>query len=263
MGIAHDNLDVRFETQNAYYVIFQLQAQPAHAFWEDGRLRPAPAAPRGSLHIADLNAAPAAVLNGSFDSINVLLPRSYLDTFADDHGVRRVQRLHAPVPWRTRDPILCQLAPLLVQALEEGSGAGQLFIDQLATAAVAHIYERYGGEQVSAARVGRLAPWQERRAREMIAAHLTKGISLSEIASACNLSLTYFSKAFKAGTGMTPNAWLQACRIDQARELLSRSSMRFSDIALVCGFADQSHLIRVFKRATGVTPGLWRRNSRF
>jgi AraC family transcriptional regulator len=262
MGQQHDHLDVRFESQDAFYVIFQLQEQPAHAFWEDGRLRPAPVAPRGSLHIADMNAAPAAVINGRFDSINILLPRSYLDSFADDNGVRRVARLHAPVPWRTQDPILAQLAPLFVQAMEQGNSVGRLFIDQLATAAVAHLCGRYGGMQPHIPRLGGLAPWQERRAREMIAAHLTKETSLAEIASACNLSLTYFSKAFKVSTGMTPNAWLQACRIDKARELLSRAAMGFSDIALICGFADQSHLIRVFKRATGMTPGVWRRNSR-
>lgn len=259
MGILHHQLDVRIEAQDAYYVMFQLQAQPAHPYWEDGYWRPAPVASRGSLHIADLNAAPAALISGRFDSLNILLPRNYLDAFAQDRGVRRVARLRAPLPWRTQDPVLSQLAPLFVQALSAGSGCGRLFIDQLASAAVAHIYERYGGVSTQAGRHGGLAPWQERRAREMIAAHLSKEISLAEIAAACNLSLSYFSKAFKTSTGTTPNAWLQACRIDKARELLCRGNLDFSQIALACGFADQSHLIRAFRRATGVTPGAWRR----
>jgi AraC-like DNA-binding protein len=263
LGQVHDGLDVRFEAQDAFYVILQLIEQPAHAFWEDGRLCPAPVASRGSMHIADLNAAPAAVLTGRFDSINILLPRRYLDVFTDDCGTKRIERLQTLVPWRTRDPILAQLAPLFVQAFEGGSTVSRLFAEQLAVAAVAHICERYGGALPLALRVAGLAPWQERRAREMIAANLAKEVSLAEIAAVCNLSQTYFSKAFKVSTGMTPNAWLQACRTDKARELLSRTATSFSDIALQCGFADQSHLIRAFKRATGMTPGVWRRTSQY
>jgi AraC family transcriptional regulator len=55
---------------------------------------------------------------------------------------------------------------------------------------------------------GGLAPWQERRAKEMIQARLAEDLSLTEFAQACELSRSYFSRAFKKSAEMTPYNWL-------------------------------------------------------
>jgi AraC-like DNA-binding protein len=59
---------------------------------------------------------------------------------------------------------------------------------------------------------------------------------------------------------MSPHQWLLKCRVDLAKDLLSNRKLLLSDIALACGFADQSHFTRVFARMTGASPGAWRRN---
>jgi AraC-like DNA-binding protein len=56
-----------------------------------------------------------------------------------------------------------------------------------------------------------------------------------------------------------PHRWLMNLRVQRAKESLHNREMSVAEIALCCGFADQSHLTRVFTAQTGVGPGAWRR----
>ena len=60
-----------------------------------------------------------------------------------------------------------------------------------------------------------------------------------------------FSRAFRASTGRSPYRWLTARRIAQAEILLRDTQLPLAEIAISCGFADQSHFSRVFHRAIG------------
>jgi AraC family transcriptional regulator len=104
-----------------------------------------------------------------------------------------------------------------------------------------------------------LAPWQLRRAKEMLQANLSENLSLRRVAEACKLSVSHFARAFKASTGVPPHQWLMTARVEMARDMLVRSPTPLVDVAGVCGFADQSHFSRVFARVVGTSPGAWRR----
>jgi AraC family transcriptional regulator len=84
-------------------------------------------------------------------------------------------------------------------------------------------------------------------------------LSIAGAAATCNLSRSYFIKAFKNTTGRTPHRWLLEHRVDRAKELLLRS-VPIVDIALECSFADQSHFTRMFANIMGVPPAVWRRH---
>ncbi|MCJ2091057.1 AraC family transcriptional regulator [Methylobacterium sp. J-072] len=245
--------------EDTFYAIFQLRDHPPHEHWNDGQPKQAAFSPRGCLHIADLNAQPSALLREPLDSLNLELPRAALDDLAEDIGVPRLSNLAVPDPWQTPDPQLTQLQPLIVSALAEAGTVGPLFSGQLLLAAATHLAEAYGGLRRTIIRTGGLAPWQERRAREMIASALGSEISLAQIAAECCLSMSHFCKAFKVSTGLTPHGWLQQCRLDRARHLLQQSTHSLAEVAVLCGFADQSHFSRIFHRKTGMTPGRWRR----
>lgn len=109
------------------------------------------------------------------------------------------------------------------------------------------------------ANAGTLARWQERRAKELIAANLTDNVTLADLAEACELSIRHFTRAFRGSTGTSPHAWLLHLRVEKAKQLLTSSRRMLADIALDCGFADQSHMTRAFQRSVGVPPGAWRR----
>jgi AraC-like DNA-binding protein len=107
-----------------------------------------------------------------------------------------------------------------------------------------------------------LAPWQLRRAKEMLQADISENLSLQRVANACKLSVSHFARGFKASTGVPPHQWLMSTRVERARDLLRLSETALVDVAGICGFADQSHFSRVFARMMGASPGAWRREHR-
>ncbi|UPG90982.1 AraC family transcriptional regulator [Luteibacter aegosomaticola] len=106
---------------------------------------------------------------------------------------------------------------------------------------------------------GGLANWQERRALAFMEQRLDQSFPVSDVADACGLSVNHFSRAFRRSLGKPPHRWLLERRIGRARELLQTTELSLADIALACGFAEQSHFTRVFTRLVGMPPGAWRR----
>jgi AraC family transcriptional regulator len=106
---------------------------------------------------------------------------------------------------------------------------------------------------------GGLALWQERRAKEMLAANLGGRISVKELAAACDVSHAHFTRAFRQSTGVPPHRWLIERRIEMAKGLLQHSSKPIAEIAVTCGFSDQSHLTHLFSKRVGHSPATWRR----
>jgi AraC family transcriptional regulator len=84
-------------------------------------------------------------------------------------------------------------------------------------------------------------------------------VPLKEVARECRLSVSHFSRAFRRSMGAAPHNWLLTRRVEAAKDKLRDDRLSLSDVALACGFADQSHLTRVFTRMVGVSPGAWRR----
>jgi methylphosphotriester-DNA--protein-cysteine methyltransferase len=69
----------------------------------------------------------------------------------------------------------------------------------------------------------------------------------------------YFAKAFKQTTGAPPHVWLSMKRIGRAKQLMNETNLGLAEIALACGFVDQSHFTRTFVKSVGCSPGKWRR----
>jgi AraC family transcriptional regulator len=106
---------------------------------------------------------------------------------------------------------------------------------------------------------GGLARWQINRVRVHIEEHLTERIRVADLSALARSSASYFSSAFKRTFGVSPHAYVMGRRIDMAAELMLNSEAPLSEIAINCGFADQAHFSRQFRRAMGRTPSAWRR----
>jgi AraC-like DNA-binding protein len=105
---------------------------------------------------------------------------------------------------------------------------------------------------------GGLRPRVRQRVRELMETNLAGGISIQALASAANLSLSHFARAFKQSEGITPHDFLIGCRVRRASRLLAETDEPLSSIAYSCGFADQSHFARQFREHVGVTPSRYR-----
>lgn len=109
---------------------------------------------------------------------------------------------------------------------------------------------------------GGLAPWQAERVRRHIEKNYAGRISLEELAQLARLSNSYFSVAFRVTFGTSPHDYVCRRRVQQVMYMMINTESSLSEIALDCGFADQSHLSRVFRRITKHTPAAWRRVAR-
>ncbi len=196
----------------------------------------------------------------------------------DEYGLRNGVSLWAffernPTPFRCRDggDFIAQLIvagtdetwPALVTPPERGRAAWQRGgsealhtrprLDSLATV-------RQQAPRPPAR--GGLPPGTMRRVREHVELHLSESMDLAELAAVAGLSMYHFARAFKQSTGVTPHHYLVHRRIERAREMLARSELPLSDIALAAGFSDQSHLARHFRQMLGMTPGQFRWSQR-
>ena len=107
-------------------------------------------------------------------------------------------------------------------------------------------------------RIG-LATWQAKRALQYVEGNLGSKIAVRDMADLVALSTSYFSRTFKRSVGCAPMTYVAARRVERAKLMMTSTRERLAVIALACGFADQSHLNRHFRRAVGMSPGLWRR----
>jgi AraC family transcriptional regulator len=110
-------------------------------------------------------------------------------------------------------------------------------------------------------RPGGLAAWQVRRSLAYIEEHLGAKLALEEIVAQIGLSRSHFSRAFKTSLGSSPMAYVILRRVERAKLMMMTSAAGLADVAQVCGFADQSHLTRQFRRIAGKCPSQWRRSS--
>jgi AraC family transcriptional regulator len=108
---------------------------------------------------------------------------------------------------------------------------------------------------------GGLAPWQIRRVRAHIDAHLDGPIRAGELAAISRLSVSYFSVAFQRSFGVSLSVFLARLRVERAQAMMQSTSHKLSQIALACGFCDQAHLSRQFRRVVGTTPRRWRQEN--
>jgi AraC-like DNA-binding protein len=85
--------------------------------------------------------------------------------------------------------------------------------------------------------------------------------SLLDLARLTGLSRYQVLRRFERAYGLPPHAWLLRRRAERARVLI-RDGCTLAVAAVETGFADQSHMTRVFARQFGFTPGAWRRAAR-
>lgn len=218
----------------------------------------------GAVYTRDFSEEYRADLQGPFDFLLMELPLSWFHTASDElrAGQRRVTGL-ATVTGQS-DLILahlaCALAPALAQPRPQPDSL--LFVDQLGVAIGTHLLRRYGGASAPSSQTVRLSRLHEERAKQMLLQKGRGNVSIPEIARECNMSASYFLRAFKASTGYTPHQWLLVQRVEAARHYLRQTELSLAEIALACDFCDQSHFSRVFTQVAGTTPGAWRRSQR-
>ena len=204
---------------------------------------PGPSAPsswKGLRHFAlvsmDRDFVASVVDAGTFRRMNAMTMHYCLDEYYADAST--CQQLLTSLVWMIRNP--GSFDPL---AAEE---AGLALVEWMT---------RLAGSRVTLDPCDGLSRPQVRLVSDYIDANIGSALSITSLAQLVNVSPFHFSRLFKKSTGLSPWRYVLRWRVDRAIEMLfTHSKVSLSAIAIACGFADQSHLTRVFKRFSGRTP---------
>ncbi|MBX3634440.1 MAG: helix-turn-helix transcriptional regulator [Rubrivivax sp.] len=152
-------------------------------------------------------------------------------------------------------PQQSRVMALIFDALESdlalGSPAGPLVGESLIGALIAQL----AGQAHAGVKQGAVRACD--RAVEIIEVHFSRNLTLQELADATGLGVRQFCRAFRDATGHSPHQYLLRRRVEHAKTL-TRRRLPLADVALQCGFADQSQLTRTFLRLVGTTPARYR-----
>jgi AraC-like DNA-binding protein len=242
----------------AFSVLLQLRDSPRRELFIRGKSVYRGGYGARTTSIVDLAEEPTANLESPFDAMHFYVSRAALNEIADEQGAPRID--HLACERGVFDPTVWHLGAALLPALERPGDIGAMYADHMLLATHTYFAVAFGGMRLSGLSArGGLAPWQVRCATELMIERLGEDMALSEPATACGLSPSYFARAFRQSVGTPPHRWLLLQRVLKAKSLLRDAERSLSDIASACGFADQSHFTRVFTRIVGASPGAWRK----
>jgi AraC-like DNA-binding protein len=156
------------------------------------------------------------------------------------------------------DPLVSQLALTIANQIDDGV-LDNILADALSTALAVRVLRYYvDPSAIQLAPSSGLSRERLQRVRDYIEIRLGDRLSLTDLAQVACLSPYHFSRSFKLARGVSPHRYVIKRRVERAKTLLRRTSRPLAWVAQEAGFADQSHLISVFRRETGVTPGQFR-----
>jgi AraC family transcriptional regulator len=164
-----------------------------------------------------------------------------------------------------QDEMIRQIGLAILLEMVSETAAGRMLVETSAlalSARLAHSYaepmsvrsQRFGSHRLDEARL--------RRVLDYIAQHLDGDITVARLAGVACLSPFHFARMFRASMGVSPHRYVSQQRLESAMVLLASGQRPLSDIALSCRFSSQASFSRAFRRATGVTPGDYRRARR-
>lgn len=191
---------------------------------------------------------------------HIYLSQTELCRVAEDVFERRVSEVGMEDWVRAEDPILPGLMSSFEDELTSGGLGGNLYRAALVNQLCIHLLRRYakaGVREVPLA--GRMAEWQRRRLVQYVEENLERNFKLDELAGEASVSVSGLIRKFRVEFGCSPHAYVLRQRLERARRLLARPVAEpLKCIANDCGFSDQSHLVRHFKRAFQQTPAEYR-----
>lgn len=190
-------------------------------------------------------------------------PQRFVQVYLD----QRAGALHPEIDLRdisprlaASDPALMATARKLEAAILNPTPLTKLYAETLGCLVAIELLQwQRNNRNLFRTRRGGLTAQQTQRITSFVQEHLSEDLSLTALANLAGLSPWHFCRAFKATFGLPPHRWLNAQRVERAKELLACPTLSITDVALCVGFAGSSHFSRAFRTALGCSPSDYRR----
>jgi AraC family transcriptional regulator len=214
--------------------------------------------PAGGLFIHPAGRELTVELGGALSTVHLYVSDDVVqDAAGGDRPVELGEELG------TSDRLLEQLVLSMDETLRSWEPAARTYLDELSSMIAAQLVRRHrsGAGAVDDRPAAGLGNCQFAAVRMVMEERLAEPLLLQELASVAGLSVSQFSRQFKARTGLAPHRFLLGLRVDEACRMLRSDTAPIADIASRCGFSHQEHLTRVMRAHLGTTPGALRRGS--
>ncbi len=192
-------------------------------------------------------------------TLHLVLEPGFLKRVAADTESVDPDRLELLPVLNRRDRQLEHLVPLFLAEITHPDLGDRLYLESLSSLLGIHLLRQYCHTSPRLRQyAGGLSPQKLRAVLAYIHDRLHQELGLEALAAEVGLSRSHFAAQFKQAMGMAPHQYVSQQRVEKAKQALRSQSLPISAIALNCGFANQSHLTKVFKQQTGLTPKVYR-----
>lgn len=157
------------------------------------------------------------------------------------------------------DPLIYGIALSLKSTFESVESNGYLYTESLVNALSMHLLHHYTVRPPVRSDAEKLSQLQLKVIFDYIHSSLDQTIKLTDLAMVLGMSVHYFCTSFKEALAISPYQYVLQQRMKRAKQLLrQRKELAIADIALQCGFANQSHFTKIFRQLVGTTPKVYR-----
>src|SRR5580704_15853089 len=194
---------------------------------------------------------------GPFDYLHYYVSRDLLDRVATENKIAPIHSFR--MVFFEQDLVVAQLTKAILGQVRNREPLSILALEDVSLLVSTHLLQHYGSGKEMLRAQRRLESWQKIRAEEMLRAHLEGNIRVADLAAACQLSSSHFSRCFRQSFGTSVHQWLIMLRIDVAKDLLRGPGLSLAEVGVRSGFCDQAAFSRAFTKLEGITPFRWRK----
>lgn len=194
--------------------------------------------PAGQVHHGDIHPEPTRCFHFEID-------RSWIERLGEHGGLPgdSIEYASGPLAW---------LAARMFAEYQDDRSASSLMIEALGLEMLGLLLREATTPDTRAPR------WIE-QATARLHQEFARSQTVAEIADDLNISAVRLSRGFRRWKGQSIGSYRRQLRVEHVARRLADSDDRLADLAAEAGFSDQSHMTRIFKRATGLTPHRYRR----
>jgi AraC family transcriptional regulator len=199
-------------------------------------------------------------------TLHLYLPARQFSLLAEQYNLPRSPVHSIRCVGGLKDELIHQVGLSVLAEMNQETATGRMFAETLSLMLAARLTHNYADVAGLAARpLGmphRLDNARLRRVLDYIDQHLEAEITVAALAASANLSTFHFTRMFTAAVGIPPHRYVGRRRLENAMAMLAVGKLSLSDIAHRSCFSSQASFSRAFRRATGMTPGEYRRLAR-
>jgi AraC family transcriptional regulator len=201
-------------------------------------------------------------LGGTLQTLHLYLRRTLIEEVTQSIQAGDPKRLELLPSMADSDPLLERLMLGVRDTLHDDDPSALPYVDYLGRAIAARLIRGYSSSSPPTRAPVRMGRVHLNKVIDFMQANLGDSIDLPAIAGVAGLSPSHFAHQFRTAIGVAPHQYLMRLRTERAKRLLSDTDISLATIAFDCGFANQEHLTRIFKRGCGITPAAYRRARR-